>query len=82
MPADAPLTEEEILASAVGELVPHAATIELADYDPSWPDLFRREDERIRAILGDRVLLLEHVGSTVRAGARREAAHRHDHGRR
>ena len=64
MPEDAPLTEEEILASAVGELVPHAATIELADYDPSWLDLFRREDERIRAILGDRVLLLEHVGST------------------
>jgi GrpB-like predicted nucleotidyltransferase (UPF0157 family) len=61
---DAPLTEEEILASAVGELFPHAATIELADYDPSWPDLFAREDERIRAILGDRVLLLEHVGST------------------
>ena len=61
---DAPLTEEEILASAVGELLPHAATIELTDYDPSWPDLFRREDERIRATLGDRVLLLEHVGST------------------
>jgi GrpB-like predicted nucleotidyltransferase (UPF0157 family) len=64
VPEDAPLTEEEILASAVGELFPHAATIELADYDPSWPDLFAREDERIRAILGDRVLLLEHVGST------------------
>jgi GrpB-like predicted nucleotidyltransferase (UPF0157 family) len=64
VPEDAPLTEEEILASAVGELVPHAATIELTDYDPSWPGLFRREDERIRAILGDRVLLLEHVGST------------------
>jgi GrpB-like predicted nucleotidyltransferase (UPF0157 family) len=64
VPEDAPLTEEEILASAVGELVPHAAAIELADYDPSWPGLFRREDERIRAILGDRVLLLEHVGST------------------
>jgi GrpB-like predicted nucleotidyltransferase (UPF0157 family) len=68
MPADAPLSEEEILASAVGELVPHAAAIELADYDPSWPGLFRREDERIRAILGDRVLLLEHVGSTAVPG--------------
>jgi GrpB-like predicted nucleotidyltransferase (UPF0157 family) len=64
MPEDAPLTEGEILAAAVGELVPHAATIELSDYDPAWPELFRREDERIRSLLGHRVLLLEHVGST------------------
>ena len=62
--AQAPLTEEEIRASTVGELRPHAATIHLADYDPEWPRLFEREDERIRAALGDRVLLLEHVGST------------------
>ncbi len=62
--APAPLTEEEILASAVGELRPHAATIELAEYDPAWPELFRRENGRIRSVLGDRVLLLEHVGST------------------
>jgi GrpB-like predicted nucleotidyltransferase (UPF0157 family) len=64
MPDGAPLTEEEILASAVGALVPHAATIELADYDPAWPELFRREDARIRSALGERLLLLEHVGST------------------
>jgi len=64
MPDAAPMSEEEILAAAVGELVPHAATIELVDSDQSWPELFRREDERIRATLGERVLLLEHVGST------------------
>lgn len=38
--------------------------IVLADYDPSWPDLFERETARVRAALGERVLLLEHVGST------------------
>jgi GrpB-like predicted nucleotidyltransferase (UPF0157 family) len=59
-----PLTEEEIRASMVGELTQHAATIHLAVYDPTWPLLFRREDARIRRTLGDRVLRLEHVGST------------------
>jgi GrpB-like predicted nucleotidyltransferase (UPF0157 family) len=56
--------EDELRAVTVGKLQPLAGEIELADYDPAWPDLFRREVERIRAILGDRVLQLEHVGST------------------
>lgn len=38
--------------------------IHLADYDVHWPDLYEREAERIRSVLGDRVLLLEHAGST------------------
>jgi GrpB-like predicted nucleotidyltransferase (UPF0157 family) len=38
--------------------------IVLADYDPAWPILYEREAARIRDALGDRVLLLEHVGST------------------
>jgi len=38
--------------------------IYLADYDPSWPVLYEREAARIRGVLGDRVLTLEHVGST------------------
>src|SRR5215472_4288946 len=36
----------------------------LADHDPAWPGLYQREAARIRSVLGDRVLLLEHVGST------------------
>jgi GrpB-like predicted nucleotidyltransferase (UPF0157 family) len=59
-----PLTDEEIRASTVGELTPHAAAIELAEYDPQWPLLFEREEARIRAALGDRALRVEHVGST------------------
>ncbi len=60
----APLTDEQIRAAVVGELKPHAATIELADYDPEWPQLFEREAERIRGALGERALRIEHVGST------------------
>ena len=36
----------------------------LADYDPDWPVLYEREAARVRELLGDRVRLLEHVGST------------------
>jgi GrpB-like predicted nucleotidyltransferase (UPF0157 family) len=38
--------------------------VTLVEYDPAWPAMFQREAERIRAALGDRVRLLEHVGST------------------
>jgi len=60
----APLTEEEIEAATVGELVPHNATIELAEYDPLWPALYEREAVRVREALGAAALRLEHVGST------------------
>src|SRR5918912_1502251 len=57
-------TEEHLQAVTVGELVPLARPILIADYDQEWPKLFSCESERIQAALGDRVLLLEHVGST------------------
>jgi GrpB-like predicted nucleotidyltransferase (UPF0157 family) len=57
-------SEEEIAAYRIGPPEILNAPIYLAAYDPAWPDLFVREAERIRAALGDRVLLLEHVGST------------------
>ena len=38
--------------------------VRLADYDATWPAAFEREAARIRSVLGDRVPLLEHVGST------------------
>lgn len=63
-PAAAPSTEEQILAARIGEVPPLNGPIFLADYDPAWPQLYDREAARIRAALGDRVLLLEHVGST------------------
>jgi len=58
------MTEEQLRAATIGELVPLAGPIQIVDYDPEWPRLFEREVERIQTALGDRVLLLEHVGST------------------
>ena len=44
--------------------VPLNSPIVIADYDGAWPDLFRREAERIRAVLGSMALRIEHAGST------------------
>ena len=63
-PDHTPFTEEQIRAATIGELVPHAATIHLAEYDPEWPRLFEREATRIREALGGRARAVEHVGST------------------
>jgi GrpB-like predicted nucleotidyltransferase (UPF0157 family) len=59
-----PRTQEEIQAIAVDIIAPLTGPIPFVDYDPHWPDLFAREEARIRGILGDRVLRLEHTGST------------------
>jgi len=58
-------TEARIKDAYVGVTpVPLVGLIQIADYDPEWPRLFAREARRIQAVLGDRVLLIEHVGST------------------
>ncbi|MGZ4121577.1 MAG: hypothetical protein ACXVQS_13060 [Actinomycetota bacterium] len=33
-------TDKQLRAATVGELQEHAGPIELADYDPSWPERF------------------------------------------
>ena len=57
-------SDAEIAAYTVGELKAHDAPINLADYDATWPTLFRREAQRVRDALGDGVVRIEHVGST------------------
>jgi HAD superfamily hydrolase (TIGR01549 family) len=59
-----PLTEEEIRTLTIGELKPLSCRILIADYDPQWPELFRREADRIRDTLGRWALRIEHTGST------------------
>ncbi|HEY1331080.1 MAG TPA: GrpB family protein [Actinomycetota bacterium] len=59
-----PSTEEEIVAARIVDVAPHNAPVRLAEYDPAWPGLYEREAARVRKTLGDRVLQLEHVGST------------------
>ena len=63
-PADQASRDVEIAAYTVGELKPHDAPITLVDYDAAWPTLFQREAQRISQSLGDRLIQLEHVGST------------------
>lgn len=57
-------SEEELRAVTVGTLQPHNSTVLIVDYDPEWSRQFAEEAAKIRAALGDRALLLEHVGST------------------
>ena len=42
--------------------------VTIAEYDPEWPAMYAREEARIRAALGERALLVEHVGSTAVPG--------------
>jgi GrpB-like predicted nucleotidyltransferase (UPF0157 family) len=42
--------------------------IEIVEYDPEWPDRFERERERMREVVGEEVVSIEHVGSTAVPG--------------
>jgi GrpB-like predicted nucleotidyltransferase (UPF0157 family) len=60
-----PQTRDEYMSAVtIGERRRVDGPIHLADYDPSWPVLYEREAARIRGLLGERVLVLEHAGST------------------
>lgn len=59
-----PSRDDYMRSVTIGERRRVDGPIYLADYDPAWPGLFDREAARIRELLGERVLLLEHVGST------------------
>jgi len=60
-----PMTEEQIRRVTVG-LTPKqdSGKVVLVDYDPAWPVLFIRENERIKLALGAKAISIEHVGST------------------
>lgn len=47
---------------------PPAETVEIVEYDATWPDRFAWLAERIRGALGDALLGIEHVGSTAVPG--------------
>jgi GrpB-like predicted nucleotidyltransferase (UPF0157 family) len=63
-PRQGPMTEADLRAAWVVDPPKLTGKIQVADYDPAWPGLFQREADRIRGVLGERVVLLEHVGST------------------
>ena len=51
-------------AVTIGDLKPLSGRILVVDYRLEWPHLFASQTATIRTALGERVLLLEHVGST------------------
>ena len=44
--------------------VPANRAIQVVDYDPEWPNLFRRVRERVWPSISDFAIAIEHVGST------------------
>ena len=63
-PSDVERYERELADVVVGGLQPLTQPIEIREYDPEWPALYAREEARMRAALGERVVRIEHVGST------------------
>lgn len=58
-------TDDDYLkAVTIGERERVDGVVRLVPYDPAWPAQFERLAALVRVALGDRDLLLEHVGST------------------
>ncbi|HEY6781639.1 MAG TPA: GrpB family protein [Candidatus Dormibacteraeota bacterium] len=57
-------SELRIHEATIGEPQRLDGAIELVLYDHAWPVHYSIEAERVTGVLGSRVLLLEHVGST------------------
>lgn len=62
------VTDEYIISVTVGKREPLNDTIYLVPYNPKWPAMFSRLAGKVREVLVERVLLLEHVGSTAVPG--------------
>ncbi len=63
-PNDVTAYDESLVKITIGAPQPLTGRIEIRDYDPTWPESYAREAERIRGVLGGRVVRLEHAGST------------------
>ncbi len=57
-------TEAELSAITLGDPTPLNAKIELAPYDPAWPEAFEAQAASVRAALGQRAIAIHHAGST------------------
>jgi GrpB-like predicted nucleotidyltransferase (UPF0157 family) len=64
-PFDIP-TAAEVAAARVRDHV--AEQVVVTEPDPAWPGWFARVADRVRGALGERVLSLDHVGSTAVPG--------------
>ncbi|MBP2471523.1 GrpB-like predicted nucleotidyltransferase (UPF0157 family) [Crossiella equi] len=57
-----PLDDAALAAVLVRPLQPTRVT--LAEYDPAWPQRYQRRAAQLREVLGDRLLSVDHIGST------------------
>jgi GrpB-like predicted nucleotidyltransferase (UPF0157 family) len=67
-PTDLATYEQELAKVTIGGPQPLTKPIEITDYNPDWPVWYASEERRVRSILGDRVIRIEHVGSTAVPG--------------
>jgi len=47
---------------------PFKRSVKIADYDPKWPAIFAEEKNQILSVLKEKVVAIEHVGSTAVQG--------------
>ena len=54
----------------VGDKMKHASTVPvlIVDYDPKWPAIYEEEKATILRAIGNKVIAIEHVGSTAVLG--------------
>jgi GrpB-like predicted nucleotidyltransferase (UPF0157 family) len=57
-------TPEQIAAALVGALPRRWESIVIEDYDPAWVERFAAASSALREVLGDRIIDVQHVGST------------------
>jgi GrpB-like predicted nucleotidyltransferase (UPF0157 family) len=69
-PPSLQITPEQLAQRAIGDRTVDVPMrpITISPYDPGWPTRYRQEEARVRAALGERVLAIEHVGSTAVPG--------------
>jgi GrpB-like predicted nucleotidyltransferase (UPF0157 family) len=63
-PTDVEAYDKELAEVTIGAPKPLTKPIEIAEYEPDWPALYEREATGVRFVLGERVVRLEHAGST------------------
>ena len=64
MESEGPEAQEGPQSGVIGERKRLNGKIHLEPYNPDWPGMFSDLAARVRAALPNRVLMLEHVGST------------------
>jgi GrpB-like predicted nucleotidyltransferase (UPF0157 family) len=63
-PEDVAAYDKRMAELTIGEPEVLSTPLVVAAYDPAWPGVYEREAERISDALGERVVRLEHAGST------------------